>query len=129
MLESSGLTWTGAPEALVRVDALSAPLLPLAAALWLLTVAVTPRAALDRAVQYAKERVVFNRPIGKNQSIQHPLAKNWIELEAAWLLTLQAAWKFDNKLPSGAAANAAKPGASMPSSLVMRMSGVMASDE
>ena len=66
------------------------------------------RAALRKATQYAKERVVFNRPIGKNQGIQHPLAKNWIELEAAWLLTLQAAWKYDNKQPSGAAANAAK---------------------
>lgn len=66
------------------------------------------RAALRKATQYAKDRVVFNRPIGKNQSIQHPLAKNWIELEAAWLLTLQAAWKFDQQLPSGAAANAAK---------------------
>ncbi len=66
------------------------------------------RAALRKATQYAKERVVFNRPIGQNQGIQHPLAKNWIELEAAWLLTLQAAWKFDQQLPSGAAANAAK---------------------
>src|SRR5246500_2605173 len=44
--------------------------------------------ALSRATAYAKERNVFNRPIGKNQAIQHPLAKNWMELEAAWLMTL-----------------------------------------
>ncbi len=44
--------------------------------------------ALSRASGYAKTRNVFNRPIGKNQAIQHPLAKNWMELEAAWLMTL-----------------------------------------
>ena len=38
---------------------------------------------------------MFNRPIGKNQAIQHPLAKNWMELEAAWLMTLSAAWQYD----------------------------------
>jgi acyl-CoA dehydrogenase len=64
--------------------------------------------ALSRAADYAKTRIVFNRPIGKNQAIQHPLAKNWMELEAAWLMTLSAAWQYDNGLPSGAAANAAK---------------------
>ena len=64
--------------------------------------------ALARAVAYAKERQVFNRPIGKNQAIQHPLAVNWMELEAAWLMTLSAAWQYDNNLPCGAAANAAK---------------------
>ena len=64
--------------------------------------------ALSRAVAYAKERQVFNRPIGKNQAIQHPLAANWMELEAAWLMTLSAAWQYDNNLPCGAAANAAK---------------------
>ena len=64
--------------------------------------------ALSRAVAYAKERQVFNRPIGKNQAIQHPLAVNWMELEAAWLMTLSAAWQYDNNLPCGAAANAAK---------------------
>lgn len=64
--------------------------------------------ALDAATHYAKERVVFNRPIGQNQGIQHPLAKNWMELEAAWLMTMSAAWKYDNNLDSGAAANAAK---------------------
>jgi acyl-CoA dehydrogenase len=65
-------------------------------------------AALNRATAYAKERVVFNRPIGQNQSVQHPLAKNWAELEAARLMTMCGAWQFDQGLPCGAAANAAK---------------------
>lgn len=64
--------------------------------------------ALERAATYAKGRVVFNRPIGQNQAIQHPLAKNWMELEAAWLMTLSAAWQYDQGLPCGPAANAAK---------------------
>jgi acyl-CoA dehydrogenase len=64
--------------------------------------------ALGRATAYAKERVVFNRPIGRNQAIQHPLAKNWMDLEAAWLMIMSAAWQYDNDLPCGAAANAAK---------------------
>lgn len=64
--------------------------------------------ALDRAANYAKTRNVFNRPIGQNQSIQHPLARNWCELEAAWLMTMSAAWQYDQGLPCGAAANAAK---------------------
>ncbi|HEY8610849.1 MAG TPA: acyl-CoA dehydrogenase family protein [Roseomonas sp.] len=66
------------------------------------------RAALRKATAYAKERQVFGRPIGKNQAIQHPLAKNWMELEAAYLMTMQAAWQYDNGLPCGPAANAAK---------------------
>jgi acyl-CoA dehydrogenase len=66
------------------------------------------KVALARATEYAQNRVVFNRPIGKNQGIQHPLAKNWMELEAAWLMTLSAAWQYDNGLSCGAAANAAK---------------------
>jgi acyl-CoA dehydrogenase len=66
------------------------------------------RLALARATDYAKNRIVFNRPIGKNQGIQHPLAKNWMELEAAWLMILSAAWQYDQGLPCGAAANAAK---------------------
>lgn len=66
------------------------------------------RVALKRATAYAKERVVFDRPIGMNQSIQHELAKNWMALEAAHLMTMQAAWQYDNKMPCGAAANAAK---------------------
>lgn len=66
------------------------------------------KVALDRAAAYAKTRIVFNRPIGQNQAIQHPLAKSWIELEAAWLMTLSAAWQYDEGLPCGAAANSAK---------------------
>ncbi len=66
------------------------------------------RAALARATAYAKERVVFERPIGQNQAIQHPLAECWMALEAANLMMLQAAWQYDNKLPCGASANAAK---------------------
>jgi acyl-CoA dehydrogenase len=64
--------------------------------------------ALSRAAEYARTRVVFNRPIGKNQAIQHPLAVNWVELEAAWLMTMSAAWQYDKRMPCGAAANAAK---------------------
>ena len=64
--------------------------------------------AISRAATYAKERVVFNRPIGQNQGIQHPLAKCWTALEAAWLMTLSAAWQYDQGLNSAAAANAAK---------------------
>ena len=64
--------------------------------------------ALKRATDYAKTRIVFNRQIGKNQAIQHPLAKNWMELEAAWLMTMSAAWQYDNNMPCGAAANSAK---------------------
>ena len=66
------------------------------------------RAALRRAADYAKERVVFNRPIGKNQAIQHPLAQRWIELEAADLLVYKAAYLYDAGKPCGAEANAAK---------------------
>jgi acyl-CoA dehydrogenase len=64
--------------------------------------------ALARATEYAKTRIVFNRPIGKNQGIQHPLAVNWVELEAAWLMVMSAAWQYDKGMPCGAAANAAK---------------------
>lgn len=64
--------------------------------------------AVQRATAYAKERIVFNRPIGQNQAIQHPLAKCWAELEAAWMMVLAAASKYDSGLPAGAAANAAK---------------------
>jgi acyl-CoA dehydrogenase len=64
--------------------------------------------AVNRAARYAKERVVFGRPIGKNQAIQHPLAECWMELEAARLMVLNAAWHYDKGLPCGAQANAAK---------------------
>jgi len=66
------------------------------------------RVALRKASEYARERVVFDRPIGQNQGIQHLLARNWIELEAAELLTMKAAWLYDNHQECGANANAAK---------------------
>ncbi len=66
------------------------------------------RQALARATAYAGERKVFGRPIGQNQAIQHPLAKSWMELEAAWLATLRAAALYDAGEPSGVAANMAK---------------------
>jgi len=66
-------------------------------------------AALNRAANYARERNVFNRPIGQNQAIQHPLAVNWCELEAAWGMVLKAGWSYDNNMPdTGVFANAAK---------------------
>lgn len=66
------------------------------------------QAALERAARYATERVVFNRPIGMNQGVAHPLAKSWAELEAAYLLAFQAASLFDAGKDCGAKANAAK---------------------
>ncbi|MEJ8849272.1 acyl-CoA dehydrogenase family protein [Variovorax rhizosphaerae] len=66
------------------------------------------KVALQRATQYANEREVFDRPIGKNQSIQHPLAECWMHLEAANLMMLKAADRFDRGLPCGAEANTAK---------------------
>lgn len=66
------------------------------------------RAALARATGYARERVVFDRPIGQNQAIAHPLARNWMELEAAHLMVHQAATLYDAGLPCAALANAAK---------------------
>ena len=66
------------------------------------------RAALRRATDYAKQRVVFGRPIGKNQAIQHPLAQNWAELEAANLMAFRAAQLYDRGDDCGALANAAK---------------------
>jgi acyl-CoA dehydrogenase len=66
------------------------------------------RAALKRAVGYANERIVFDRPIGQNQSIQHPLARCWMELEAANLMVFKAAALYDQGKPCGAEANAAK---------------------
>jgi acyl-CoA dehydrogenase len=66
------------------------------------------RAALKRAAAYAGERIVFDRPIGKNQAIQHPLARCWVELEAANLMVMKAAWLYDQHQACGAEANAAK---------------------
>src|SRR5918999_3769047 len=66
------------------------------------------RCAVGRAAAYAKERVVFDRPIGQNQAIQHPLAANWMALEAANLMAFKTAWLYDGGKPGGAEANAAK---------------------
>ena len=66
------------------------------------------RVALRRATEYAQSRVVFGRPIGMNQAIQHPLAKNWAELEAANLLAFKAAAQHEAGEDCGVAANAAK---------------------
>lgn len=66
------------------------------------------RGALALATQYAKDRVVFDRPIGKNQAVAHPLAEAWMRLEAADLITQKAARLFDEGKPCGPEANAAK---------------------
>jgi acyl-CoA dehydrogenase len=66
------------------------------------------RAAIKRAANYAKERIVFDRPIGMNQSIQHPLAKCWAQLEAANLMVMKAADLFDRRQECGVEANTAK---------------------
>ena len=64
--------------------------------------------ALRRAVRYARERNVFDRAIGQNQGIQHPLAERWMYLESAWLMAMRAAELYDEGLPCGAEANSAK---------------------
>ena len=64
--------------------------------------------ALRRAAQYARDRIVFNRPIGMNQSIQHPLAECWVNLQAALLMASRAAALYDAGKPCGAEANSAK---------------------
>lgn len=64
--------------------------------------------ALRRAARYARERVVFGRPIGRNQGIQHPLAECWVNLEAALLLAERAADLYDAGLACGPEANGAK---------------------
>ncbi len=66
------------------------------------------RAALARAARYARERIVFGRPIGQNQGIAHPLAKSWAELEAANLMVMKAANLYDQGKDCGAESNAAK---------------------
>ena len=63
---------------------------------------------IDQAVRYANERVVFGRPIGKNQGIQFPIAKAHIALRGAEALLKQAAYKFDKGLKVGSEANMAK---------------------
>ena len=64
--------------------------------------------AVQRAARYARERIVFDRPIGMNQGIQHPLAECWMELEAAHLMTMHAAALYDSGKDCAAYANAAK---------------------
>ncbi len=66
------------------------------------------RVAIQRASQYAKDRIVFGRPIGMNQGIQHPLAKCWAQLEAANLMVMKAATLFDKGEECGVEANAGK---------------------
>ena len=66
------------------------------------------RAALRKAAAYANARIVFDRPIGENQAIQHPLAARWMELEAAKLMVHKAAALYDSGEPCGVEANAAK---------------------
>jgi acyl-CoA dehydrogenase len=66
------------------------------------------RCAVARAARYAKERIVFDRPIGQNQAIQHPLAAHWMALEAANLMAFKAASLYDAGKPCAAEANAAK---------------------
>ena len=66
------------------------------------------RDALDRAAKYARERIVFDRPIGQNQGIQHPLAERWMYLESASLMLDKAADLYDAGKPCGAEANAGK---------------------
>ncbi len=68
----------------------------------------TGRVAIRRAVDYANERVVFGRPIGQNQGIAFPLAEAHMRLHAAELAVREAAWRYDNGLPCGEAANTAK---------------------
>ena len=66
------------------------------------------RCAVIRAARYAKERIVFDRPIGQNQAVQHPLAANWMALEAADLMVQKAAWLYDNGKACATEANSAK---------------------
>jgi acyl-CoA dehydrogenase len=66
------------------------------------------RVALRKAVQYASERVVFDRPIGQNQAIAHPLASSLAQLDAAELIARQAAWLYDQGESCAREANTAK---------------------
>lgn len=66
------------------------------------------RAALRRAIEYTKTRIVFGRPIGQNQGVQFPLADSWAKLDAAEAVMRKAAWLYDNGLPCGKEANEAK---------------------
>jgi acyl-CoA dehydrogenase len=68
----------------------------------------TGKVALRRAVQYAKDRVVFGRPIGQNQGLAFPLAEAHARLAAAELMIRQASWRYDRGMPCGEQANLAK---------------------
>ena len=63
---------------------------------------------IDKVTQYARDRVVFGRPIGQNQGVQFPIAESYIEVEAANLMRFEACRLFDAGLPCGAQANMAK---------------------
>jgi acyl-CoA dehydrogenase len=63
---------------------------------------------IDRSTKYATERVVFDRPIGRNQGIQFPIARSYVNVEAANLMRYKAASLFDHKQSCGAEANMAK---------------------
>ena len=63
---------------------------------------------IDRAAHYARERIVFDRPIGSNQGIQFPIARAYVNVEAANLMRYKAAALFDEKKQCGAEANMAK---------------------
>lgn len=66
------------------------------------------RRALEMASDYARSRIIFDRPIGQNQAIQHPLADSWIRMHAAQMVATEAAQLFDQGKSCGAEANAAK---------------------
>jgi acyl-CoA dehydrogenase len=63
---------------------------------------------IDKVSQYVKDRVVFGRPIGQNQGVQFPIARSYINIEAANLMRFEAARRFDAHEPCGAQANMAK---------------------
>jgi acyl-CoA dehydrogenase len=66
------------------------------------------KAALARAIDYAKSPMVFGRPIGQNQGLQFPLADAYSKLECADLMVFKAAWIFDHGQPCGKEANIGK---------------------
>ena len=63
---------------------------------------------VERAAAYANQRIVFNRPIGMNQGVQFPIARTYVNVEAADLMRFRAAELFDRGAPCGAEANMAK---------------------
>ena len=63
---------------------------------------------IDKVTKYANDRIVFERPIGKNQGVQFPIARAHINIEAASLMRFEACRLFDNRQPCGAQANMAK---------------------